>query len=203
MKMRYATSWKTAASPAGAASAPAIWFANGLYDVLDTGVGHQPMGFDQYMQFYQHATVLKAKFTLHYVADLEAYTGGPTSGTNSDAGCVLLSLRDTTGAITDYQRLREMGDCRWSTFTAMMTRPQTLSITYDFYKFFGGGVQPADSQHVNTQTTNPTEDVCFHVQTAPMNVEAPTAVSVCPPLRMQILIEYTVMLMERKPLTKS
>lgn len=37
---------------------------NSCYDPNATGTGHQPMGFDQYMTFYDHYTVIGAKITV-------------------------------------------------------------------------------------------------------------------------------------------
>lgn len=51
----------------GAVSAGGYVFtANGLYDPNITGTGHQPMGFDQMMLFYEHYTVTKAKITVNF-----------------------------------------------------------------------------------------------------------------------------------------
>lgn len=53
------------AGAVGAASAY-VFSANGLYDPNITGTGHQPMGFDQLMLFYEHYTVTKVKATVNF-----------------------------------------------------------------------------------------------------------------------------------------
>lgn len=37
---------------------------NGMYDPNETGVGHQPIGFDQHMLWYDHYTVIGSKITI-------------------------------------------------------------------------------------------------------------------------------------------
>ncbi len=42
---------------------------NGMFDPDQTGTGHQPMGFDEAMKYYDQFTVLKSKITVRYVAE--------------------------------------------------------------------------------------------------------------------------------------
>lgn len=42
-----------------------IWSANGLYDPDISGTGHQPIGFDQLIQFYDHYTVIASKIKVY------------------------------------------------------------------------------------------------------------------------------------------
>lgn len=59
--LRYSTNINIGA----AVGAPATWIfrANDLFDPDFTGTGHQPMGFDQLMLWYNHFCVLRAKIT--------------------------------------------------------------------------------------------------------------------------------------------
>lgn len=50
-----------------AASNAYVYSANGLFDPDVTGLGHQPMGFDQLMALYEHYTVTNAKITVSFV----------------------------------------------------------------------------------------------------------------------------------------
>lgn len=53
-------------APANGLSTAYVFTANGLYDPNISGVGHQPMGFDQLMLFYEHYCVLSAKITVNF-----------------------------------------------------------------------------------------------------------------------------------------
>ena len=57
---------------------------NGVYDPNVTGTGHQPRGFDQFMDIYQKFTVLGSTCTVQFM--YEGYDGP--------------SLKDTTGHLT-------------------------------------------------------------------------------------------------------
>ncbi len=46
--------------------------ANGMFDPNITGVGHQPIGFDQYMKAYQHYSVVKSNITVKPVNNAAA-----------------------------------------------------------------------------------------------------------------------------------
>jgi len=47
-----------------------LYAANGLYDPNISGTGHQPMGFDQMMTFYNHYCVLKATIKVQYSSEI-------------------------------------------------------------------------------------------------------------------------------------
>jgi len=43
--------------------------ANDLFDPDQSGTGHQPMGFDEAMKYYDQFTVIKSKITVRFVAE--------------------------------------------------------------------------------------------------------------------------------------
>lgn len=51
-------------NPGPGAIANHLFCCNGAYDPDVTGTGHQPLGFDQYMVWYDHYTVIGAKITV-------------------------------------------------------------------------------------------------------------------------------------------
>lgn len=65
--------------------------ANGLYDPNQSGVGHQPMYFDQLTAVYDHYTVLKSKIkitpsyngTLYFAAYVDDDSSGPSNFTSA------------------------------------------------------------------------------------------------------------------------
>lgn len=90
---------------AGSAAAVSYYFsANSLFDPDRTGIGHQPMGFDQLMDLYDHFTVIGAKLTLKALS-----SAGDSPEINQ---IVTIKLRDTdAGAPAQITSAIEQGDC--------------------------------------------------------------------------------------------
>lgn len=81
--------------------AQVVYRANSVYDPYQTGVGHQPMGFDQWAAIYNKYTVLGAKMTMTFT---------PLSTSNSIPGRMgILLSSDTAGtsAFTSINNLLE------------------------------------------------------------------------------------------------
>lgn len=66
-----------------------LFSANGCYDPNITSTGHQPMGFDTMMTYYEQFTVMASKITVCFVSN----------GNNAFRAGIALSP-DTTGAVT-------------------------------------------------------------------------------------------------------
>lgn len=60
-------------TPTGTAVQQFRFMGNGVYDPNVTGVGHQPRGFDQFMDVYQKFTVVASQCTVQYM--YEGYDG--------------------------------------------------------------------------------------------------------------------------------
>jgi len=71
-KLRYVEN--ISMSSASGAMANNVFRANSLFDPNETGTGHQPMCFDQWMTLYNHFMVIGSKITVHFAGD------GGTSG---------------------------------------------------------------------------------------------------------------------------
>lgn len=93
--LRYSMS-STLASAAGVV-ATYVFRANDCYDPDLTGTGHQPMGFDELMKFYDHFCVLKARL----VVDFRTSTG--TQGT------VCIRQDGAASPLTVIDRILEFG----------------------------------------------------------------------------------------------
>lgn len=81
----------------GAAVAPVYWKANGLFDPYYASGGHQPRGFDQFMEQYQMFTCTGAKIAVNWV--YLGYDGPATTGPTVGA------LVKTTGTTTDENEM--------------------------------------------------------------------------------------------------
>jgi hypothetical protein len=94
--LRYATTCNVTAT-SGLPSTPYIFRANDLFDPDFSGTGHQPMGFDQMMSFYNHFVVIRSRMTVIC--------------RNTSAGVATAFLRvdgDST-ALTSIDRIVEFG----------------------------------------------------------------------------------------------
>lgn len=73
--------------------------ANDLFDPNVSGVGHQPQGFDQWGNFYDHFTVLYSKITIQVLPEA-------TGGTIPSVVGIMLS--DATGILPKYANFNHM-----------------------------------------------------------------------------------------------
>lgn len=76
-----------------------VFSANGLYDPDITGTGHQPLGFDQLMTFFNHYTVTQSWINVTFL----------NSATNTPC-MVALSVQRASSPLSSYQRVLECGD---------------------------------------------------------------------------------------------
>lgn len=87
-----------------------VFSANGLYDPDITSTGHQPMGFDQLMAFFQHYTVLSSRIHVEVRNNL--------SGVNEAVEFALVIQRSTT-ILSVWDRLIEAGNCTTGVATSI------------------------------------------------------------------------------------
>jgi len=127
-----------------AAGAPAHYFfrANSIYDPNYTGVGHSPLGADQYEALYHHYKVVSCVCSIT-----------PTSAFNSSFGICLTA--DTTGP-TGYYDITEQKGTKW----AMNSSSSTVPTVTNYYNknYFPN----SDSVDVGAlMGTNPNEVIYF------------------------------------------
>lgn len=117
----------------GGAVATRQYVCNGLYDPDYTGVGHQPMYFDQMSALYNHYTVIGSKIT---VKTVNIY--GPAT---APAYYFTLSQNDD-GSIT-YNTLKdffEKSDARCKLVSAGGTETPTAVSKWSAKKMFAGSI---------------------------------------------------------------
>jgi len=134
---------------------------NGLYDPNVTGTGHQPMGFDQMMLFYEHYCVVAAKALIQFV------------GTDSDFPNVVgVYVSPDAVASTDHVKAIENGliETRLIDNEASAggtgQRMARMEIDLDIAKIHGRRSQRDvvdDPELRGSSTANPTEMTYFGI----------------------------------------
>jgi len=152
-KLRYSDSF----AMSGASGVPVTYMfrANDLFDPNYTGTGHQPMGFDQLMQWYNHFCVLSAKITV-------CFHSRNTNTTN-----VGIRIDSTTAALTTIPQFLEIGGLVQDLVTpqGIAQSSVTLSLGVDISKIQGvkRAAMTADSSLRGSASASPTEVTFFHV----------------------------------------
>lgn len=141
--------------------------ANGVYDPNITGTGHQPMGFDTLMLYYEQATVVSSKITV------TAGNGG------IHAARLAIALAPDTTTLTSME-LMENGEIKSAVMDGVANqasngsgygtgnRLKTISLNCDVASYFGRRTQRELLDDVNlycTAAANPTEQVYFSICT--------------------------------------
>lgn len=174
----------------GAVSAGGYVFAaNGLYDPNITGTGHQPMGFDQLMLFYEHYTVTSAKITVNFY-----------NGDADDSVVVGILIAPSETVETNFSKLNENGMLtkRWLNANAGNGNNLcTLTAYANIAKINGKDKVINDDVFRGDIGANPTEVTYFHL----FAYNQVTANVVAVPF--EIMIEYTALFAEPKKMTQS
>lgn len=133
-----------------------FYSVNGLFDPDVTGVGHQPIGFDQMMALYEQFTVVRAHIKVTFAS----------AGDHARVGVYLNP--DTTSA--SLPRLVENGLMKMGVVNGPATANGThsfctLELTCDIPKYFGKTREAilASPEMYGTIAANPTEQAYFAV----------------------------------------
>lgn len=185
-KLRYSDSVQMAPT-----ATPSNYFfhANGLFDPDETGSGHQPMGFDQYMALYDHYKVLGSKITV-------TFAQAPADSLANNVICAIY-LDDDITAVTDIHAAIEQGVTKWAQVNSTSVKPTKISKTFSAKKFFSDA-KYSSAQIVGASGGNPTEQAMFNIIVAPLDgISNPTDFYV------HVVIDYIVQFSERKTLVSS
>lgn len=168
---------------AGGLAASHVFAANGLYDPNITGGGHQPVGFDQMMDMYDHYVVTRAKIVVTF-----------TNQDTSNRQTVALAVVDDSTTYTDIRRLIEAGNCAFADLDVSPTSnaQKTLTLECDVMNYQGRRGKLSDPELKGSATTNPTELVTFQLYVEPHTAVDSSAVG-C-----NITIYYDSVFIERK-----
>jgi len=165
-----------------------VFAVNGLYDPNITGTGHQAMGFDQLMLFYNHYCVAKAKISV-------------VASNASSVPCQIVIRQDASSTpITVIERILEIGANSYTHLdSAGSTNAQKeLKLSVDVAKLQGvsRSALTADSTLRGDSSANPSELSYAHVQVF-------SAAGFTATVNFDILIEFEAYFMEPRDATQS
>lgn len=152
LKLKFQHKYATTVSLASTPSVNGGWRfrANSLFDPDQSGVGHQPMMFDQLSALYNHYTVIGSKLKVTFT---------PVS-TNIPTRIVMFINDDTTLATSDLNTLTEQSSGRTYSIITTGNQPLTRTMTWSAKKTFGGSVLGNDQLQGNL-ASNPAEQSYF------------------------------------------
>ncbi len=153
-------------NPAAGVVADYIFCANGLYDPNYSGTGHQPLGFDQWMTFYDHYHVVGSKMKVTVIpSDTTAANAALFGG---------IVVRDSNSSLTGADStlmLEQMtvgtGVCKQ--IPLVYDRGTVLTANYSYSKFHGVTDLLASSVLRGDASNNPTEQAYYHVWVGPLS----------------------------------
>lgn len=168
-----------------------LYSANGMYDPDISGLGHQPMGFDNLMAFYEQTTVVKSHISVTFYCS----AGSARVGIYLSPDLTVLALPG----------LVENGLMKMATVGGSGTGNgkhsfATLELTCDIPTYFGKtrGEILADPQMYTTIASNPGEQVYFNVCAwSPFDSTADVAIGY------DVTITYDTVFWEPKKLASS
>lgn len=148
--------FETVSSTSGTSTNNAyVWTANGCYDpnVTSAILGHQPMGFDQMMLWYEHYTVTGCTVQVNI--------------TNTSAvGCyVALMVSPDIAQVSDIETLNENGNIvkHWIGPSTLSNHNCKLTLSVDIAKINGKRSIIGDDLFRGDAASNPTEQTYLHV----------------------------------------
>ncbi len=153
-KLRYSQT-VALSTTAGAITSTQVFRANDLYDPDFSGTGHQPMGFDQMMVWYNHFAVRRAKIIVNF------------KNTTASPPTVCIRVDADSSAITVVERIIELGACVQECLEVKGSygANKQLSLSVDICKL--QGVNPsaltADANLRGTSAASPAEVSYFHL----------------------------------------
>ncbi len=185
-KLRYAT--HIVFNPAAGSAQNIFIKANGLFDPEVAVGGHQPLGFDQYMAFYDHFRVESSHITAYFQ---------PTTANVVSQYVAAISLDDDVVANTSSVNMIEQGLATWKLGNVGAGNEiVTLRKSFNNKKFFKN--QHSSFTVVGSALSDPSELANFNISVGPMDGVSDVEETKC-----FIVIDYIVTFSERKTLAQS
>lgn len=193
------------------------YLANGLFDPQVAVGGHQPRGFDEFMEIYKKFTVKGATISVTFCYEgylgatpAGAATGGPDQrvkyiSTSSSidvyaipaAVCLVQpsTLASMSGTLEQHQ---EMEKTRWKTMVSS-AGPVVVSHALKCQDFFGKDFLVGADGYTGDKSSDPSNKLYFHVSAGMQTNEYPQGQKI----RANICITYDAVFTEPEPLAAS
>lgn len=193
VKLRYSDAISLVPTAGGVAGTH-YFSCNGMYDPDITGVGHQPLGFDQYMSMYDHYTVISSRITVIAAAR------GTAAG---EAGIAAVYLNDNTSNVIAPNHISAYLEQPGCSFKPLALREAGNSIVTVVRKFNAkkdlGVSKPLSAPEVRgSVSSNPAEQSYFQLLAGPIDVTGTMSTINC-----VVTIDYVAVLTEPKDLAQS
>ena len=168
-----------------------IFRCNNIYDPDYTGVGHQPMGYNEMEAMYQHYVVESATIYVRYTSQVTT----PTTG----ASHVGIILEDDLLTPTSYNTLVETQRGVNTIVTPSGTKTTTLKKHFDLRKFFCvKGVDIPSKYSGTTGGTLPEENAFWTLWQSGISTSEDAA-----GIFVDVMIEYNVKFFEPRNMSGS
>lgn len=184
--IQYADNFISITSGAGTAGGY-VFSANGAYDPNITGTGHQPMGFDQMMLFYNHYVVTRSRIRVQFAATTTAQPN------------VALAVSGSSTLLTTSTQILEVGRCStlWATGSNVANSHGSLQASCNLRLFQGVNNVVDDPDMRGDSASNPAEQVYYIIYVWNPIDSTVTSASV------QVFIEYDTVFQEPRTATQS
>lgn len=171
----------------GSIGANYLFRCNSLYDPNQSGVGHQPMGRDQYANFYKRYVVIGSKITVRFIAqEGNTATNSPDDTTNVG----ITTIADTSDTIIQPTEFMENNRTTYGVITP--SKPIHTITKYFSPKTYFGFNKVVDEEDVGAYFgTNPVNTALWQLKFWP------TATGVTRTVSANVMIQYICILRER------
>lgn len=165
--------------------------ANGLHDPDITSTGHQPYGWDQLKEYYNHYVVLGSKITVHAV---------PQTDNAVNAGVLGVYLSDDTShGFTSYTTFIEAGKGTWSLMNGGSNEAKRLTCNFSAKKYFNVDDVKDNLDRLGAATTTDPNEIAVYNCWYQVSDEGSTGTNVA----LVFKIDYIVSFSEPKDITPS
>ncbi len=143
-----------------------VFSANGMFDPDITAVitGHQPRGFDQLMQLYDHFVVLGSQCTATFIQTADVQ--GSADSLSQSVGII---LRDRAPVLTNQNDILEDRNVKWRVLSNFRSGNPVRVVKKFSAKYFLGRASPLSDPHLKGSVTeNPVEQAYYQIFVAPI-----------------------------------